>query len=423
MKQRRVKQLFPLVFLVVSLGLVACNRPAATADPKPAESPTVSATSVRVVTAQVAALRTNRSVSGTLEASVDSSVAAQTSGQVTAVLHREGDRVTAGTTLVQLDDSGLRQQLTDAQLSLKTAQINLQTSQRKTPETLGQNQSSLESAQISLEKAKRTQASNQRLYDAGGLAQTDLENSKAALAQAQATLLQAQGSLAQTARASNESLALLQVQVQQAQNRLAQTQRSLSQTRVKAPFAGEIAELSVEVGEFVNVGGKVVRLVDSSSLRAKFRVPSQDANALKPGAGVTLRALGRTLIGRVTRSAQVTGSNRLVDLYARFTGGQNLQGLTAGGSLEVGYALTLADSVLVPTGALSTDSGQTFVYIVKDGKAVQRPVTVIAETQGRVGVRGVAAGTQVIYPVPGSLQSGEPVSVVKETVIKETGRK
>jgi HlyD family secretion protein len=423
-KIKRSSSLVSGVALSILLGvaLSACNKPAASAS-KPVETKIgETKTSVRTVKAVTGALKTSRSSSGTLEASIDSSIAAQASGQVTNIFFREGARVASGAIILQLDDLSLRQQLTDSQLALKTAQINLESGKRKTPETLGTNQSSLESARSSLSKAQSTFNSAKSLYDIGGTAQTDLDNAKAGLAQAQANFKQAQASLAQTERSGGESIALLQVAVEQASNRIAQTQRSLNQTRIRAPFAGEVAELNTEVGEFVNTGSKVFRLVDTSSLRAKFRVPSQDANNLQTGAGINIRSGAKRLEGRIVRSTQVAGTNRLVDLYARFispcrvpgkpAGCQDTSSLTAGGTVQISYNLKLATGTIVPTGALSTASGQPYLYVVKDGIAKQRNVNILAESQGKVALSGLENGETVIFPVPGSLQPGEAVNIV-----------
>jgi multidrug resistance efflux pump len=409
---------------VLCIALAACNRPEGASSQQPDESETAigeTKTAVRTVQSQTGALSSKRNVSGTLEASVDSVIAAQTSGQVTNVFFREGARVSAGSVIVQLDDLGLRQQLTDAQLALRTAQINLESGRRKTPESLTTNQSSLESARLSLSRAEKSFKSASALYAIGGTSQTELENAKANLAQAQATFKQSQAALAQTQRSGNESIALLEVAVQQAQNRIAQTQRSLNQTRIRAPFAGEIADLTTEVGEFVNTGTRVYRLVDTSSLRAKFRVPAQDATTLQSGTSVNIRVGSKTFTGRIERSTQVAGSNRLVDLYARFValcgkpakaGCQDTSKLTTGAAVQIGYALRLAQGTLVPTGALATASGQPYLYIIKDGTAQQRKVNVLAESQGQVAVTGLGAGATVIFPVPCSLQPVESVSIV-----------
>jgi HlyD family secretion protein len=402
-----------LLLFAISLSFSACqpnDNKAKQAAPTLAVSQT--ATSVRAITVSTGILITNRNVNGTLEPTIDSTIAAQTSAQVVSIKHREGSKVENGEVILKLDDTGLQQQLIDAQLQLKTAQINLSSSQRKSPETTTQNRSSLESAKISLDKARKTYQSNLAVFKIGGLSQTDVDTSKANLAQAEASYKQAQASLAQAERAKSENLALLEVQVAQAQNRIAQTNRSLGQTTIKAPFGGEVAEMFTEVGEFVNTGTKVLRLVDTSSLRARFKVPTQDANTFQTGSSLRIKALGRTLEAKVTRSSQIAGSNRLVETFARLVGNQNTTGFSAGSTVQVQYSLKLAQGAIVPTGALQTTSGQTFVYLVKDGVAVQRKVNVLGESSGKVAVAGIQAGTQVVYPVPGSLQNNERINVL-----------
>jgi HlyD family secretion protein len=413
--RRITKTLLLLAFLIS-----ACTQQSTKTDQNPtatALAASQTATSVRAITVNTGVLYAKRNVSGRLEPTIDSAVAAQTSGQVVSIKHREGSRVQNGDEILKLDDSGLQQQLTDAQLQLRTAQINLSSSQRKSPETTTQNRSALESAKISFDKARKTYQSNLAVFKIGGLSQTDVDTSKANLASAEANLKQAQASLSQAERAKTENLALLEIQVAQAQNRLAQTRRSLSLTSIKAPFGGEVAELLTEVGEFVNIGAKVLRLVDTSSLRARFKVPSQDATALQTGTGIRIKALGRTLEARVTRSSQVAGTNRLVETFARIVGGQTTTGFNAGSTVQIEYSLRLAQGTLVPTGALQTSSGQTYAYLVKDDIAVQRNVTVLGESNGQVAVTGIEVGTRVVYPVPGSLQNNERIRVLAQSAV------
>ncbi len=405
---------FTTTWLIFALALSGCTQPSSKSEQQPTNSLSTSqtATSVRAILVTSGVLVTKRNVSGTLEPTIDSAVAAQISGQVVSIKHREGSRIQSGEEILKLDESGLQQQLTDAQLQLRTAQINLSSSQRKSPETTTQSRSALESAKISLDKARKTYQSNLAVFKIGGLSQTDVDTSNANLASAEANLKQAQASLAQAERAKTENLALLEVQVAQAQNRIAQTRRSLGLTSIKAPFSGEVAELLTEVGEFVNTGAKVLRLVDTSSLRARFKVPTQDAIAFQTGTGIRIKVQGRTLEARVTRSSQIAGTNRLVETFARIVGGQITTGFSAGTTVQIEYSLKLAQGTLVPTGALQTSSGQTFVYLVKDDIAVQRKVTVLGESNGTVAVTGIEPGIRLVYPVPGSLQNNERINVI-----------
>lgn len=61
--------------------------------------------------------------------------------------------------------------------------------------------------------------------------------------------------------------------MQQAQNQLNQARRAVADTEVKAPFAGVVAEIFVNPGEFVSAGQRAFRLADTSRLEASFRLP------------------------------------------------------------------------------------------------------------------------------------------------------
>jgi multidrug efflux pump subunit AcrA (membrane-fusion protein) len=357
-------------------------------------------------------LSSNRSSSGTLEAATDSQVSAQVSGQIVQILKREGDRVKQGEVIVRLDDTSTRQQLENARLSLQSAEVNLRQSQRQNPEARAQQAARLSAARISLQRAQQQFESNQRLFSVGGIAQTDLQNSRSQLENARADLEAAQANLAQTNRAVSESLESRRIAVEQARNQVGQLETSLSRTQIRAPFAGKIAELNVDLGEYLNTGGRVFRIVDENSLRVAFTVSPADANSLKVGSGLTYLLEGRRYQGRVQRSAQSAGSNRLVQLYGRFVGGQDLTGLTAGSSTQVSYTLALARGILAPTRALQSSEGQTSVFVIDGDKILSRPVQVLGESGGKVALGGLSAGTQIVFPVPGGLQDGENVLVV-----------
>lgn len=367
---------------------------------------------MRAYTVKLGTLSTTRSANGTLEATTDSNVAAQASGQVVQILKREGDKVQKGEIIVRLDDTSLTQQLANAQLSLQNAQVSLRQSANQTPETLSTQQARLNASRIALQRAEQTLASNQRLYDLGGISQTDLQNSRSQVESARADLEQAEANLAQTQRAGSETLESRRIAVAQAQNQLDQLQTSLSRTAVRAPFAGEIGEIYPNLGEYINTGSRVFRLVDSSSLRVNMTVSPSDASSLMVGSGLTYTIAGKRYEGRVYRSAQVAGDNRLVQLYGRFVGGQNTSGLTSGSSVQVTYRIRQANGVLAPTGALQTSEGQSYVFVIEGDTLKRQSVRILAESSGQVALQGLGANARIVFPLPGGLQSGQKVTVV-----------
>ncbi len=78
----------------------------------------------------------------------------------------------------------------------------------------------------------------------------------------------------------------------------------LGYTRVRAPFAGRVAERFVRIGQTVRVGDPLFRVTAPAPLRAAVRIPEQDARALAKGETVTLIADdGSPVAGRIARIA------------------------------------------------------------------------------------------------------------------------
>ncbi len=368
-------------------------------------------TTVKVVTASSGSLNAKRSVSATISAARDSNVAAQTGGTVSAVLAQEGDQVQAGQVIVKLDDTSLRQSVQSAQLSLQNARINLQQGQRNTGLSGPQLQAAVAAARTNLVKAQAAQRTNEQLFALGGVSKADLQTSTATLAQAQADLASAQNNLAQNGQSGSGSIALLQNQVATAENALAQAQDNLAKANIRAPFSGTLGDVPAQVGASLASGATAFRLVDPNTLRADFKVPPSDVNALKAGTLVNVVYQGSHSTGRIVSSNSVAGSDRLVPLKARISQAD----IPVGAVAQVSYNVSLGGGVLLPTTAVQTDDDTTSVFVVEGGQARQVSVTILAESGGRVAVRGPESGQSVVNPIPSGLQDGASVQVQRAT--------
>src|SRR5690606_25011629 len=65
-------------------------------------------------------------------------------------------------------------------------------------------------------------------------------------------------------------------------------ERRVIESKVRAPFAGRIAERFVDPGAIVAAGAKLVRVVATSPLRVRFDVPEQDVPTLRAGTAVNV---------------------------------------------------------------------------------------------------------------------------------------
>jgi multidrug efflux pump subunit AcrA (membrane-fusion protein) len=399
-----------LVLLAVAgLLLGGCNNRRGNAEATPA-TPAEAAprvTKVRAVTVKEGVLTASRTAGATLAPVRESNVASSASGKVLAVLVEEGSWVAAGQTVLRLDDANARTAVRNAELSLQQAKINLERSSRSTQGSLDPLQAALDSAEANLRVAQHRYTEGQQLFQAGALAPVELTSLEAALSQAKSAADNAREALERARRAGSEDLALLRVQVQQAETQLAQARRGLADTEVKAPFAGVVAEVYVNPGEFVAAGARAFRLADTRRLEAKFRIPPSEAAKLVPGTGLNLDYGGQTYYARLIRTSQIPGTDRLVEAVATLSAP-----LTPGASVNVRYNLELATGVIAPSGALLPGE-KPAVMIVQDGKAQAVEVQVVGDNGSQMALRGLRAGAQVVFPVPASLRSGDALEVIR----------
>lgn len=367
--------------------------------------------SVRVIVANQGTLTAQKSATVTIAPKQESNVASGATGRVKAILKREGSRVEADEVVIRLDDDAARLQVQNAQLALEAAKINLEKATRATNEGGGQIEIALRSAQTNYDVLKKQYDESVALFKVGGVSQNQLDQLSAQLTQAESGLVQLQNSLAQNQRASTEDLSLLQLQVNQAETALKQATDALNETQIKAPFAGEVSQIFTEEGEFMAAGSPAFRLVSIDKQLGSFSVPPADAQKIITQGEINFRYQGLDYAARVVRSNVAPNDQRLIDITAELDPSETL--IPSGSIAQLSYSVDQASGILVPTGAVVSESGQTYVYVIKNNKAVRQPVQVMSEVSGQAALQGLEVGVQVVFPLPNDLRDGVSVRVLE----------
>jgi len=177
---------------------------------------------------------------------------------------------------------------------------------------------------------------------------------------------------------------------------------------VRAPFAGVVAEVNAEVGEFVTPSPigvptpPAVDLIDDSEPYVTAPIDEVDAAQVRLGmpARITLDAFGkRTFAGRVRRIAPYVLDRekqaRTVDIEVEFAVQPQDLTLLAGYSADVEILLVQhADVVRVPTEALR--DGTVFVR-AQDGTLLQKKIEVgLANWRFTEVTAGLDVGAQIV---------------------------
>jgi RND family efflux transporter MFP subunit len=331
---------------------------------------------------------------GYVTARREATVSAQITGTLTAVLIEEGDHVKEGQVLGRLDDTAQRAALAQAEAQLHSAQALLQQSEAQ------------------LAQDERDVKRDEDLVDRKLVSQQAVEQAR---------------TLVDTQRAQMLSQRRL-VDLAAANVRAAQVQ--LGYCTVRAPFTGVVIAKAAQVGEIVSplsAGGGFTRtgigtLVDMNSLEIEVDVNEAYINRVQPGQPVhsVLNAYPDWEIPSHVIAIIPTADRSKATVKVRI----GLDGKDPRILPDMGVRVSFLEDrtsaatelraprgVLVPSGALRKDGEQDVVYVVKDGKAQRRSVTLggkIGET--RQILAGVSAGEAVIVDPPATLKDGGAVT-------------
>lgn len=324
-----------------------------------------------VQTLQVSKQRTyaaTQSYAGRVVARQDSSVGFQRGGLLTDIMVDEGERVTAGAVLAQLDVRSLQAQRQESLALLQSAR------------------SQVNEIEARLDLARKT-SERQRTLNARGHASAQTLDE----AESQEQALVAQ-------------LAVTRAQVTQANTALNTIDVELELSQLVAPFGGIVTHRYFDAGAAINAGQPVLQIIEDKVLEVRVSVTPAIAQSLNPNTTYDFTVQGQSvpvILNRVI--AEVDAATRT--MIAIFQVPSDLSTLVPGniGSLTVERTMNGEEGFWVPISALAEGTrGLWTVYAVvptadQAGWVVeQRPVVVLHAETERVFVRGVVEADENI---------------------------
>jgi len=290
----------------------------------------------------------------------------QVEGQVTRIFVKSGDRVTAGTALLQIDP--LKQEAT----------VNSQEASRAAQEA------NLRYAKVSLERA-------QKLSAAGVISKQELDNAQ-----------------------SNYDAALAQVKALDEQ--VKQQKVELHYYSVTSPMDGIVGDVPVHVGDRVTVSTLLTNIDEPGGLEAYIYVPAERARNLKVGLPVRLLD-NENRVGIDTQisfvSPQVDTDTQTVLAKAAFSNPQAKLRIAQQVSAQITWGTH--EGPVIPVLAVQRINGQFFAFVaVNEGKgtvARQKPLK-LGDTIGNdyAVLDGLKPGDHIIVSGTQFLQDGAAIA-------------
>jgi multidrug resistance efflux pump len=243
-------------------------------------------------------------------------VSPQLSGYVVEVAVQDFQQVKQGDLLMRIDDRIYRQKLDQAkaQLAAQKAILANSAQQRGTAEaTIRQNQAALANANAQAQRAAADSRRVEELAADGSLSARERDQTRAARAQSVAGGAQAQAAL-DISRQNLQSVVVnrgsLEAAVASAAAAVQLAEIDLSNTRVVAPRDGQLGQVTVRQGAYVNAGAQVTAIVPSQLwVIANLKETQMARVEIGQPARLTVDALNNArLTGHVEQISPATGS-------------------------------------------------------------------------------------------------------------------
>lgn len=363
----------PLV-LVLSLSaavlaLSACQRPdkpEAKADGKTqaAAAPALLIAPEDVRAVEASGLLGGPVVSGAIQPARRADLRAEVAAVVLQVAKDNGEAVRQGDVIVRLDSTAIRDNLTSAEEALRAATQSAEQTERVLVRQRTLSQQGMVSMQALEDAELRRNAS-----------QSDLAAAKA---------------------------------------RVVTARQQMTRTELRAPFDGVVSERKVSVGDTVQVGREIVKVIDPRSMRFEGSISADRLGELKLGQSVNFRVNGISdpaefagTLQRIDAAANaVTRQVEVVVAFANPAQAPQVAGLFAEGRVDSGAHSTL----VIAEGSVLRQGDSTQVWKLVGGKLAKVDVQ-LGERDARRGFievkRGLAKGDEVLRAPTSTLLEGQ----------------
>ena len=308
--------------------------------------------------------------------------------------------------------------VTKAQADLANTQAGLQAAVTKAQAALAAAQAGLQAAQDS----KAVQTAQAQLTQAQAAVEAANTTSANSIAAAQASVAQSETNNQVVSNNPQTQVGASQVQAAQAGIKVYQAQ--ISNGQIIAPVGGYVTAVTAEVGQSVGPGTGFITIASMDPLIATIDVPVNNINKMQVGQSmsVLVPSTQETLAGTI--SAVLPAPDPTSKKYAvNITLTPGKQQVLPGMPVEAFAQNSGKQGIVIPADCvISMQSGAISVFVIENGKAVQRAVKVGNMTGTLYEITGgLQAGDTVVTQGQNLLSDGNPVQEINSSDTSQSG--
>src|SRR5271163_509302 len=331
----------------------------------------------------------------------------------------EGQQVKKGQLLLQLNVNDAMAQLAEARAKLLRAQDDVRSAKAGgRADDAARATGDLAKAEADRDRLQKIHDALERLIAKQAATQDELAANELALAKANAEVDRLAGAKEEFGLDLSLSSGRAALQVQQAQSEVAALEEKVRDGRIVAPDNGTLYALPVRTGDYVKLGDLLAAMADLHKVRVRAFIDEPELGGLQPNEPVkiTWDALpnrvwdGRTEI--IPKAVVARGTRSVGELLCSV----NNDALELLPNINVNVRINAQErsNVLsVPRGAVATENGRRYVYVVK-----KNPLTVTQSTLEKREIKvGIADTTS--YEVLSGLQEDDLVALPGDVDLRD----
>ncbi|HEY9735706.1 MAG TPA: efflux RND transporter periplasmic adaptor subunit [Trichocoleus sp.] len=324
---------------------------------------------------------------GALDAPDSAEIRPEITGRISQIYVAKGDRVTAGTPLVQLRPDQQNADLASVLASVNAARATRASARSQIEEARADRLAQEAEVELQNENFRRTST----LVERGALSEQELDRVRRDRDTAIAQL----AAIDRRIQAAQAGLAEAEAGVAQAQANAERSNAQLQETTLVAPFDGIVGDIPARVGDVVTNSDVLTTLTRNQSLNLRLSVPLERAPELRSGQRVELIdnegiVLQDGVINFIAPRVEGSAQSILAEAVFENTSGQ----LRDGQFVRARLIWNERPGILVPATAITRLAGEPFIFVAKQAQPGQPP------EQG--------AGQEGAAPAPQQAPAGSP---------------
>ncbi|MEX0272192.1 efflux RND transporter periplasmic adaptor subunit [Leptolyngbyaceae cyanobacterium UHCC 1019] len=347
---------------------------------------------VKLGTTQTATVQESSEYVGSLESLQSVLIKPEITGRVSGIVVKPGDRVQAGTPLIQLKPDKREAQVAGGLAAVNSARAIRSSAVSQLQATQADRIAKQAEVDLQNQNYRRIAA----LVKEGALAKQQLD----IVGRDRARAISELRAIDQRIQSAKASIAESESGLQQAQANADLNTAQLQDTTINAPFSGVVGDIPVRLGQIVEVKDTLTTVTQNESLDLNLSIPLEKAADLKIGLPVELTdAQGKALSkGRISFISPQSDS-RSQSVLAKATFDNRSGKLRDGQFARIRVIWRSLPGILVPSSAISRLGGENFIFVA------QPPDDTCKETLAKSAL-------------PGAPPSEPPALVARQRLVK-----